>query len=183
MLKPRTMTPVSCSGTSYSHSVFYRSRYAPPMLIYVHSWTKLKYPIPKEKRIRLAALYFELCATPGMPIQVIAACADSLVALTRSMKKLSINDLRLPWKPIYNILRQDLFLTRREFEYRYVPFSSFRFEDMTEFLYQSTVMVHGIHRGRIQEILPPCCYCRDVGHICAPNKWYKSGRELTLLIN
>ncbi|KZP32253.1 hypothetical protein FIBSPDRAFT_907345 [Athelia psychrophila] len=80
-------------------------------------WTKLKYPIPKDKRIRLAVLYFELCTTPGMPINVIAACADSFVVLTRSRKKLSIDDLRLPWKPIYSILKQDLFLTRREFEY------------------------------------------------------------------
>lgn len=88
------------------------------------SWTKLKYPIPKEKRIRLAVLYFELCTTPGMPINVIAACADSFVVLTRSRNKLSIEDLRLPWKPIYSILKQDLFLTRREFEYKSVPFNT-----------------------------------------------------------
>lgn len=88
-------------------------------LTYIFSWTKLKYPIPRDKRIRLATLYFELCTIPGMPINVIAACADSFVLLTRSRKKLSIDDLRLPWKPIYNILKQDLFLTRREFEYKY----------------------------------------------------------------
>lgn len=113
---------MSCSGTSCSHSAC-QSRFPdlrPEFLIRIGSWTKLKYPIPKDKRIRLAVLYFELCTTPGMPINVIAACADSFVVLTRSRKKLSIDDLRLPWKPIYSILKQDLFLTRREFEYKYV---------------------------------------------------------------
>lgn len=81
------------------------------------SWTKLKYPIPKEKRIRMAKLYFALCTTPGMSTQVVAACADTLQLLTRSKKKLSIDDMRLPWMPIYDLLSKDLFLTRRQFEY------------------------------------------------------------------
>jgi proteasome activator subunit 4 len=80
----------------------------------------LKYPFPKEKRIRLAKLYFHVATTPGMPTQVMAICADGLSNLTRSKKKLNIDDMRLPWKPIYNILREDLFLTRRQFEYRQV---------------------------------------------------------------
>ncbi|KAG1755021.1 uncharacterized protein EDB91DRAFT_1096855 [Suillus paluster] len=80
-------------------------------------WNMLKYPFPKEKRIRLAKLYFHVATTPGMPTQVMAICADGLSNLTRSKKKLSIDDMRLPWKPIYDILRKDLFLTRRQFEY------------------------------------------------------------------
>ncbi|KAG1867785.1 hypothetical protein DFJ58DRAFT_859984 [Suillus subalutaceus] len=79
-------------------------------------WNMLKYPFPKEKRIRLAKLYFHIATTPGMPTQVMAVCADGLSNLTRSKKKLSIDDMRLPWKPIYNILREDLFLTRRQFD-------------------------------------------------------------------
>ncbi|KAG1826229.1 uncharacterized protein BJ212DRAFT_1444172 [Suillus subaureus] len=80
-------------------------------------WNMLKYPFPKEKRIRLAKLYFHVATTPGMPTQAMAVCADGLSNLTRSKKKLSIDDMRLPWKPIYNILQEDLFLTRRQFEY------------------------------------------------------------------
>lgn len=80
-------------------------------------WNMLKYPFPKEKRIRLAKLYFHIATTPGMPTQVMAVCADGLSNLTRSKKKLNIDDMRLPWKPIYDILRKDLFLTRRQFEY------------------------------------------------------------------
>lgn len=84
---------------------------------YINSWVRLKYPIPKDKRILLCQLYFAICTTPGMSTQVVAACADTLQFLTRSHKKLSIEDMRLPWKPIYNILKKDLFLSRREFEY------------------------------------------------------------------
>ncbi|KAH7923993.1 hypothetical protein BV22DRAFT_1196262 [Leucogyrophana mollusca] len=80
-------------------------------------WVMLKYPIPKEKRIRLAKLYFHVSTTPGMPTQAMAVCADGLSNLTRSKKKLSIDDMRLPWKPVYNILVKDLFLKRRQFEY------------------------------------------------------------------
>ncbi|KAH7914507.1 hypothetical protein BJ138DRAFT_1143879 [Hygrophoropsis aurantiaca] len=80
-------------------------------------WSTLKYPIPKEKRLRLAKLYFHVATTPGMPAQTMAVCADAFANLLRSKKKLSIDDLRLPWKPIHSILVHDLFLKRRQFEY------------------------------------------------------------------
>lgn len=80
-------------------------------------WNMLKYPIPKEKRVLLAKLYFQVSVTPGMSIQVVAICADGLSHLTRSKKKLSIEDMRLPWTPLYDTLCKDLFLTRRQFEY------------------------------------------------------------------
>ena len=85
----------------------------------------LKYPIPKEKRIALAKIYFHVCTTPGMPTHIISACSDNLQTLTRSKKKLSIDDLRLPWKPIYNVLSKDLFLTRRQYEIRYTDVVSY----------------------------------------------------------
>lgn len=68
--------------------------------------------------MKLAKLYFHISTTPGTSIQVVAACADGLRYLIRSKKKLSIEDMRLPWKPIYDILSQDLFLSRRRFEYK-----------------------------------------------------------------
>ncbi|KAF9270499.1 ARM repeat-containing protein [Marasmius fiardii PR-910] len=80
-------------------------------------WSMLKYPIPKDKRILLAKLYFQVSVTPGMSAQVIATCADGFKVLTQSKKKVSVKDMRLPWKPIYEILKQDLFLDRRQFEY------------------------------------------------------------------
>ncbi|KAJ3973169.1 hypothetical protein EV361DRAFT_980091 [Lentinula raphanica] len=80
-------------------------------------WNMLKYPIPKDRRISLAKIYFHVSITPGMPAQIIATCADGFKMLTQSKKKISIEDMRLPWKPIYNILSHDLFLSRRQFEY------------------------------------------------------------------
>ncbi|CAL1696420.1 unnamed protein product [Somion occarium] len=79
-------------------------------------WAMLKYPISKEKRMRLATLYFHVCTTPGMPNHIVANCSDNFQALVRSKKKLRIEDMRLPWKPVYKILSKDLFLTRRQFE-------------------------------------------------------------------
>ncbi|KAL4243081.1 BLM10 family protein [Abortiporus biennis] len=79
-------------------------------------WAMLKYPIPKEKRIKLATLYYHICTTPGMPNHIVANCCDNLQFLTRSTKKLNIEDMRLPWMPVYKILSKDLFLTRRQFE-------------------------------------------------------------------
>ena len=81
----------------------------------------LKYPFPKEKRIKLATLYYHICITPGMPNLIVGNCADNLITLTRSEKKLSVRDMRLPWKPLYDILSKDLFLKRRQFEIRCVP--------------------------------------------------------------
>lgn len=78
----------------------------------------LKYPIPKQKRIAIAKLYFHVCTTPGMPNHVVATGCDALNLLTRSKKKLTIDDMRLPWKPIFKILSKDLFLKRRQFEIR-----------------------------------------------------------------
>ncbi|TDL28808.1 ARM repeat-containing protein [Rickenella mellea] len=84
-------------------------------------WTMLKYPVPKEKRIALVKLYFEICVTPGMPAHVMAVAADGLNMLTRSKRKLSIDDLRLPWKPIYDLISKELFLNRRKFEINQLP--------------------------------------------------------------
>ncbi|KAI0257360.1 hypothetical protein BJV78DRAFT_1277900 [Lactifluus subvellereus] len=79
-------------------------------------WSYLKYPIPKEKRILLVDLYYSICTMPGMPLHIVATCSDGLENLTRSKNKLSIQDIRLPWLPVFDILRHDLFLTRRQFE-------------------------------------------------------------------
>jgi hypothetical protein len=80
----------------------------------------LKYPIPKEKRIHLIRIYLHLATLPGMPIHIVATVSDGLQVLTRSKKKLTIEDLRLPWKPLFNIIDNDLFLSRRQFEIRCV---------------------------------------------------------------
>jgi hypothetical protein len=128
--------------------------------------------MPKDKRIRLAALYFALCTTPGMPNQIVEACADTLQVLIRSKNKLSIDDMRLPWKPIYNILSRDLFLTRREFEYTYVDSAMIsRPWDLTYgSLCQRTSLVYGVYCKHVQKIFPPCCDRRNVSNIRTSDK-------------
>ena len=54
-----------------------------------------------------------------MPADTVSSCMETLAMLTRSKKKLSIDDIRLDWRPVYNILSRDLFLRRRQYEYRY----------------------------------------------------------------
>lgn len=80
----------------------------------------LKYPIPKQKRVALVKLYYEVAVMPGMPASIMAVAAESLNYLTRSKTKLTIEDLRLPWKPIYKLLSKELFLSRRKFEIKSV---------------------------------------------------------------
>lgn len=80
----------------------------------------LKYPIPKEKRIAIIKLYLEIAVTPGMPMKVMGVAAEGVNFLSRSKRKLSIDDMRLPWKPIYNIIEKELFLCRRKFEIKFV---------------------------------------------------------------
>jgi proteasome activator subunit 4 len=82
------------------------------------SWKLLKYPIPKEKRVALVKLYYELCVTPGMPVTIIGNCLETLLWLVRSKKKLGLDDLRLSWKPAYAMLKDELFLSRRQYEIR-----------------------------------------------------------------
>ena len=84
------------------------------------SWLILKYPIPKDRLIALAKLYFQLSVTPGLPTLIVATCADEFKLLTKSKTEITIDDMRLPWKPVYDILSQDLFLSRRQFEYTFV---------------------------------------------------------------
>lgn len=86
----------------------------------IPSWLMLKYPMPKEKRAALVKLYFEVATLPGMHSAVINVAVEGLSDFTRSKKKLTINDLRMPWKPIYELLSDELFLPRRKFELKCV---------------------------------------------------------------
>ncbi|KAJ7630634.1 hypothetical protein FB45DRAFT_1027837 [Roridomyces roridus] len=86
-------------------------------------WSLLKYPIPKETRIKLAKIYWYMSTTPGMPGQIMATCADGFKSLTQSVKKLTIKDMRLPWRPVYEILSKAIILQMniRPFEYTQLP--------------------------------------------------------------
>ena len=51
-----------------------------------------------------------------MPYHILAACTENFQTLLQSKKKLDINDMRLPWEPIFKIMNKNLWLTRRQFE-------------------------------------------------------------------
>lgn len=53
-----------------------------------------------------------------MSVNRVASSAELFRILTRSKKKVTIEDLRLPWKPLYDLLSGDLFYSRRQFEIR-----------------------------------------------------------------
>ncbi|GJJ09449.1 hypothetical protein Clacol_003672 [Clathrus columnatus] len=74
------------------------------------------------QRILLSKVYFELCVLPGMPTYLLSTWADGLSVLLHSKRKVTICDMRLPWKPIFDILKKELFLTRRQFEISQIPY-------------------------------------------------------------
>jgi len=53
----------------------------------------LKYSIPKEERIHLIRIYFHLAVLPRMPTHITATVSDGLHVLTRSKKKLTIEEV------------------------------------------------------------------------------------------
>ncbi|RXW16590.1 hypothetical protein EST38_g9267 [Candolleomyces aberdarensis] len=120
-------------------------------------WMMLKYPLPKEKRIRLAKLYFSLSVVPGTSTQVVAVCADAFKVLTRSKKKISIEDIRIPWKPIFDILKHDLFLSRRQFEYThpqlYLPMLFRVWESINSYMYDER-MLHFLSKLAEMHVVP-----------------------------
>ena len=90
------------------------------IILWSYSWIMLKYPMPKEKRAALVRIYFEVAVLPSMPPSTVNTAVEGLAYLVRSKKKLSIDNLRLPWKPVYKMLSRELFLSRRKFEIKYV---------------------------------------------------------------
>ncbi len=71
--------------------------------------------MPKAKRVALIKLYYEVVTQPCMPRYVTSSLIDSLDVLAKSKKKVSIFDLRLPWKPIYELLSKNLLTPRRAY--------------------------------------------------------------------
>ena len=143
----------------------------------------LKYPMPKEKRAALVKLYFEVATLPGMPGGVVNVAVEGITDFTRSKKKLTIEDLRMPWKPIYELLSDELFLSRRKFEIkcvvRFVPslhYGSLGFSQMPDYMGRLVEASRRFfHPATINEMMQtflpgangacvnvrPCFYCEE----------------------
>jgi proteasome activator subunit 4 len=74
----------------------------------------LKYPMKKSMRIRLGSLYYELAVMPGLDAIVMTTAAGMASSLLRPKKLASINDLRLDWRPLHDMLVKELFPKRRK---------------------------------------------------------------------
>jgi len=95
----------------------------------------MKYPMKRERRVALLKLYFELAGeftvyftsgfgrradfsgsgfgsnqvSPGMEARIVETCSSMVMSLTEKTKYVSRKDITLPWRPIFDILKAELF--------------------------------------------------------------------------
>ena len=100
-------------------------------------WQAMKYPMKRERRVGLLRVYFQLagesqnfslgwsrvvdmrradlvllcsCAVaPGMEARIVETCSSQVMQLTEKIKYVSRKDITLPWRPIFDILKSELF--------------------------------------------------------------------------
>ena len=84
------------------------------LLTGLRSWLGLKFPMRRDIRARLVNLYYSLCVLPGMDVRLVEVCINITITLVSSKKRININDLVLPWKPLYDIIERELFPKQRK---------------------------------------------------------------------
>jgi proteasome activator subunit 4 len=62
----------------------------------------------REIRAKLALLYYQLATLPGMDSRTVELAASMTMLLIESKKRIDIDDLVLPWKPLYHLLEKEL---------------------------------------------------------------------------
>lgn len=65
-------------------------------------------------RAKLAKLFYELAVLPGMDPRIIETAANTCMTLLANKKRLDIEDLQLPWEPLYRVLELELFPKKRK---------------------------------------------------------------------
>lgn len=78
------------------------------------SWLSLKYPMKRTVRAKVARLYYELAVLPGMDPRIVEVAANTCMTLLANKKRIDINDLQLPWQPLYHLLEHELFPKKRK---------------------------------------------------------------------
>lgn len=68
----------------------------------------LKYPISISLRARMARLFYELAVMPKLDASLTEMAATFCVHLLSPKQKISIEDLELPWKPLYQVLEHEV---------------------------------------------------------------------------
>jgi proteasome activator subunit 4 len=62
----------------------------------------------REVRSKLALLFYQLATLPGMEPRTVELAASNVMLLLESRKRIDIDDLILPWKPLYHLLEKEL---------------------------------------------------------------------------
>ncbi|KAG0021330.1 hypothetical protein BGZ82_011351 [Podila clonocystis] len=74
----------------------------------------LKYTLPKETRVGLAKVFFELTIAPGMDSTMVEIWSMYCRRLIKKKGLIGPKDITLPWRPIYDILERTLFPKNRQ---------------------------------------------------------------------
>lgn len=69
----------------------------------------LKYPMQREARASLASLYYNIVLLPGCNPRIMDLCAGQAITLLAPKRLITRKDLTLPWRPLLDILRKQLF--------------------------------------------------------------------------
>ena len=69
----------------------------------------LKYPMPTHTRASLARLYYNIVLMPGCHPRVMDLCAGQAITLLAPQRLITQKDLTLPWKPLFDLLLEQLF--------------------------------------------------------------------------
>ncbi|THH09871.1 hypothetical protein EW145_g1718 [Phellinidium pouzarii] len=81
------------------------------------TWLLMRYPISKAKRIKLLHYYYELCLVPGTEPHLIRERTKMFSALLPqkhdSMALIESQDLELDWRPLWRILKKELWPMKR----------------------------------------------------------------------
>jgi proteasome activator subunit 4 len=68
----------------------------------------------KAMRIHLASMFYELAVMPGLEPSVMSTAANMVMSLLKPRKLVTINDLRLDWRPLHDMLVKELYPKRRK---------------------------------------------------------------------
>ncbi|CED83025.1 Uncharacterized conserved protein [Phaffia rhodozyma] len=72
-------------------------------------WLSFKYPLKREVRVNLVKLYFELAVAPGTDARLVDAFSGLVISLVEKRSRISRKDVVLPWRPLYDRLKIELF--------------------------------------------------------------------------
>ncbi|QSL66846.1 hypothetical protein MERGE_001233 [Pneumocystis wakefieldiae] len=75
----------------------------------INNWLNLKFDLPRQVRIKLVNVYYELCTTQGIPPNNQRRFESLFLSLTKRRHYLSIHDISLDWKPAFLILKRIMF--------------------------------------------------------------------------